>query len=262
MADALDRLQMQNMLKSAAYKRNKPGRFGQPSIAQRSQARQQMPNQAGMGYGGRPGTMMSSAPASAAESTAFNERNKNRALHGDRWNTKGGIGRRGIERERVDARRLDITERSKNRKFEANTDRTMRGREADRQDKVTLGEFGGYNPETGVKVEGTKNIEAKARKTEAARKGLTQPKPPKVFESTVTNPEGGMSTIFKEPIPGADGKRVMRTIPDQSAIPNQATVSSADETSKAKKKPGKKKYEPTILNKPAGGGTWSDYLKR
>ena len=57
------------------------------------------------GYTGGPtagqfGTM-SSAPASAQDQTAFNQRNQDRAQFGDRWNTKGGIGRPGIEREKM-----------------------------------------------------------------------------------------------------------------------------------------------------------------
>ena len=40
--------------------------------------------------------MMSSRGPTAQEMDVFNDRNRNRALYGDRWNTNGGIGRPGI----------------------------------------------------------------------------------------------------------------------------------------------------------------------
>jgi len=55
--------------------------------------------------GGKFGVMTGSQPT-AAESTAFNQRVRDRALHGDRWNTNGGMGRPGIMREQIDAKSL------------------------------------------------------------------------------------------------------------------------------------------------------------
>jgi len=49
--------------------------------------------------------MQTSAPSSAAESQAFNERNKNRALYGDRWNTNGGIGRKGLKQNEIESQK-------------------------------------------------------------------------------------------------------------------------------------------------------------
>ena len=50
--------------------------------------------QAGMGYGGQPRTVMSSTPSSAAETMAFQEGKKNRALYGK-------YGKGGLEREKI-----------------------------------------------------------------------------------------------------------------------------------------------------------------
>jgi len=72
----------------------------------RQRPQQQAPAQPGMGFTVRPTEFVSSSLPSAAESAAFNERNKNRALHGDRWNTNGGIGRKGILREQMEAKAL------------------------------------------------------------------------------------------------------------------------------------------------------------
>ncbi|HDO36183.1 MAG TPA: hypothetical protein ENH07_07820 [Nitrospirae bacterium] len=44
--------------------------------------------------------MMSGTLSTATETSAFNEKKKNRALYGDRWNTKRGIGRPGLLREK------------------------------------------------------------------------------------------------------------------------------------------------------------------
>jgi len=57
------------------------------------------------GYMGGPtagqfGTITGGQPT-AGESQAFNQRNLQRAQYGDRWNTKGGIGRPGLEREKI-----------------------------------------------------------------------------------------------------------------------------------------------------------------
>jgi len=64
----------------------------------------------GQGYTGGPTAgqfgVMSGTQPTAAESTAFNQGVRNRALHGDRWNRDGGIGRPGILREEIRAKAL------------------------------------------------------------------------------------------------------------------------------------------------------------
>jgi len=164
MADALDRLRMQRMIESEVMRRNRPGRFGQLSINERG--RQQRSNSAnandlGLGYGGRPGTMMSSSPSSAAESAAFNERKKNLALYGK-------YGKGGLERERMamERKRMAMDRTSKREGLQSARDiadlqgqtrRDIAGMEAKTQARENLGRYGGMD-EWGRPVEGTENI--------------------------------------------------------------------------------------------------------
>jgi hypothetical protein len=251
MADALHKLQLQNMMKSALRKKTSLG----------PQARQQMPNQAGagsMGYGGQPGTMMSSGPG---DSKAFTERAKNRALYGSRWNRTKKT--QGLERDRMDNKKaiaaakntsaekvqagIDLTGIRK-KAIEATTDvgvqkidtaganarqRMISNVEQDRVNKgyeVEKQKVGGmYNTDTFAgKRLGSEHVKANALLNDSLKKPKAiQPKFYKMGETT--DPKTG-STTFQYGTPG--GNNQMKPVSNQAAVPG----SKAD---------GKKKKDPT-----------------
>lgn len=181
----------------------------------------------GMGFGGQPGTMMSSGPSSDSE--AFNERRKNKALYGDRWNTKGGIGRQGLMREE------------------------MRSREGIQEgiNDVTRQELKGkYNTDTfsGDPL-GTEHVRAQAAMEEAqakrlaARRGLI--KEPKIHKVEGYSPDGGMNTeFFERRVDPQTGQPIMAPVPRQT----QGVTPSPN-----KAKPKKKKDEGWASN-------WANWL--
>ena len=95
--DVLDRKMMMDSLMSRARQSLIPSQAGRGAV----------PVQPGA-YGNP--IMQTGGPG---DETAFNERNKNRALFGDRWNKNGGIGRPGLMSERTSAEAMSNTLKNK-----------------------------------------------------------------------------------------------------------------------------------------------------
>lgn len=189
--------------------------------------------------------MQTSAPASAADMGAFNERNKNRALYGKYG--KGGLmreqmaNRLKIAKERASANRYGSDRSFDSSKYKADAESDWRGKDRalDRKEYNSK-----YNTDTfGGEPLGTEQIRAKAMKDRAdalkeqARKKLVQQ--PKVFDVQEYDKDtGNPSTSFYSPGVGPNGQPAMLKRPtvDPSAVPNQAQI------------PGKPKKTPKQKN--------------
>ena len=215
------------------------------------QARQGLGGGVPSGTGMTPGTMMSSAPASAAESGAFNERNKNRALYGKYG--KGGLEREAMANRKAIAAAKDTSfdKRTKaeatskdyrtGREFKASQNKTGMEREYRKNDLgLKKQEYesqykGGYDGK-GNWQEGTA-ITAKKIAGVNARAALNKSLKPEVNSNTYLKPnmqgEGVATTVT-----GPNGiPKVYDTTPN-SAVPSQAGVPTKMQPVNKRKKDG------------------------
>jgi len=207
--DALHRLRMNNLIESLIRKKTKGGR----NLTGGGRQHQLKPTE----------TISSSLP-SASESSAFNERKKNRALYGKH-------GRGGLEREKIGLAKDEIANRA-----------DIAASEAKSRARENLGRYGGID-EWGRAVEGTENIRAGAARTLANRPIAKDP----IFEQfetpNPTDPLNPRKTL------GRYNRGTGQFDPMEMSTPNQA---------QAVRKPAPKKKDKKVND----WGRWDSYITR
>ena len=182
--NSLHRRQVELMLESALRKKNSGGRNIQGGGG---------PMQPQPGTYGNP-MMMSSSPASAAESGAFNERNKNRALYGrSGFKNFKNVYKGGIVREQLQQKtREDAVESARKQgEFQIKKDTLAEKKRANRAKEADpLGM--GAKPQTKVKTGGGAPVTAQP----AVRpQPVAQPAQPQSGYASATDPDGNVTRV-------------------------------------------------------------------
>jgi len=185
------------------------------------------------GYTGGPTAgqfgLMSATQPTAQESQAFTNRNIARSQYGDRWNTKGGIGRGGLEREKIAAETSQKREGLRSAESIAGTQagaqtgvadiraraaRDVTGMEQERQRQQDIMRFHPGDAFTPQGLE-SRNLDILKQKNEL---DAQQQKMPKVFQQEGYDDRGVATNTYQMPVLDPEtGQYVMQTLPQRQS---------------------------------------------